>query len=252
MFILLFIILLSLIKNEEINTESNYKIKAAIFDLDTIIDTQIILDEINQLLINKYGDGREYSSAYKMITHGSSLIFENRFIFEQYKINITFEEFKEIKDDYIKNKFNKFHNISEGAKELTNILKNKLGIKIILITSLHKDFIELALPHYKEWFNSEFDMIITGDDKRIKHGKPSPDIFILAAESLGVKPEECIIFEHSLQGIKAAMSLGIRWIIGLPDSLSTKYVFENFQYNVYKINFIILKSLKDLDYSIFD
>ena len=79
-------------------------------------------------------------------------------IFEQYKINITFEEFKEIKDDYIKNKFNKFHNISEGAKELTNILKNKLGIKIILITSLYKDFIELALPHYKEWFNSDFDM----------------------------------------------------------------------------------------------
>ena len=85
MFILLFIILLSQIKNEEINTESNYKIKAAIFDLDTLIDTQIILDEINQLLINKYGDGREYSSAYKMITHGSSLIFENRFILNNIK-----------------------------------------------------------------------------------------------------------------------------------------------------------------------
>ena len=246
MFILLIIILLSQIKNEEINPESNYKIKAAIFDLDTLLDTQILLDEINQILINKYGDGRVYSPAYNMITHGSSLIFE------QYKINITFEEFKEIKDDYIKNKFNKFHNISEGAKELTNILKNKLGIKIILITSLYKDFIESALPHYKEWFDSGFDMMIRGDDKRIKHGKPSPDIFILAAESLGVKPEECIIFEHSLNGIKAAMSSGIRWIIGLPDSLSTKYVFENFQYDVYKINFIILKSLKDLDYSIFD
>ena len=252
MFKLLIIILLSQIKNEEINIESNHKIKAAIFDFDTLIDTQKLNDEINQIIINKYGDGRDYSPEYKMFTHGSSLTFENRFIFEQYKINITLEELKQIKDDYIKNNFNKFNIISEGAKELTNILKHKLGIKTIIITSLNKDFIDFAISYNKEWFETNFDMVITGEDKRIKHGKPSPDIFILAAESLRVKLEECIIFEHSLNGIKAAMSSGISYIVGLPDSLSTKYVFENFQYNIYKINFFILNSLKDLDYSIFD
>ena len=43
---------------------------------------------------------------------------------------------------------------------------------------------------------------VTADD--IKHGKPAPDIFLAAAKKLKVKPNECIVVEDSLNGIKAA------------------------------------------------
>lgn len=47
-----------------------------------------------------------------------------------------------------------------------------------------------------------FDAIITGND--VKKGKPHPDIFLLAAARLRLKPKECIVFEDAVLGIKAA------------------------------------------------
>ncbi len=41
---------------------------------------------------------------------------------------------------------------------------------------------------------------------QVKQGKPSPDIYLLAMEQLGVKPEECLILEDNFNGIKAAQA----------------------------------------------
>ena len=157
----------------------NCKIKAAIFDLDgTLIDTQKLYDEIDQMVINKYGNGKYYSPEYKMITHGTSQVFVNRFLIEQYQINITVEELKEIKENYLKEKF-KNNKSKEGAMELTDNLKNKYRFKIAIATSSYKNAVDYKLSFHKKWIDSDFDIIITGDDKRIKSGKPSPDIFKL-------------------------------------------------------------------------
>ena len=61
-----------------------------------------------------------------------------------------------------------------------------------------------------------YDKIITGDDKRIKEGKPFPDIFILSAKDLNLKPENCIIFEDALSCIKAAIRSGARIVVAIP------------------------------------
>jgi HAD superfamily hydrolase (TIGR01509 family) len=47
-----------------------------------------------------------------------------------------------------------------------------------------------------------FDSIVTAED--VVHGKPAPDMFLLAAERLGVAPERCVVFEDSLLGIEGA------------------------------------------------
>ena len=38
----------------------------------------------------------------------------------------------------------------------------------------------------------------------VANGKPAPDLFLLAADSMGVKPEDCLVIEDSLAGIQAA------------------------------------------------
>ena len=249
---IIFLFFLFQINCEEILTKSNSKIKAAIFDLDgTLIDTQGIYDEVYQMLINKYGNGKPYTPEYKMFMHGASATFGNKFIIEQFKINITLEEFIEIKNNYIKEKI-PLSQPMKGAKELTHNLKIKYRLKTAIATSSFKDSVEYKLSFYKNWIDSDFDIIITGEDNRIKSGKPSPDIFLLSAKSLGVNPQECIIFEDSLNGIKAAISSGAGIVIGLPDNISTKYVMENYQFDKYKTKFIILNSLMDFDYSILD
>jgi beta-phosphoglucomutase len=54
----------------------------------------------------------------------------------------------------------------------------------------------------KAKLNKLFDVIITGND--IKKGKPHPDIFLLAAKRLGLKPKECVVVEDAILGIIAA------------------------------------------------
>ncbi len=43
----------------------------------------------------------------------------------------------------------------------------------------------------------------------VKNGKPAPDLFLLAAEKMGVQPEECLVIEDSLPGLKAAIKAGM-------------------------------------------
>jgi HAD superfamily hydrolase (TIGR01509 family) len=53
-----------------------------------------------------------------------------------------------------------------------------------------------------------FEKIICGDD--VKHGKPAPDIFLLAAKQLGQDPRRCVGFEDSPAGLLSLHSGGIR------------------------------------------
>lgn len=52
-------------------------------------------------------------------------------------------------------------------------------------------------------------LVCAGETER---GKPYPDPFLLAAAQLGVKPEECLVFEDGNPGVQAAESAGMKWI----------------------------------------
>ena len=55
-----------------------------------------------------------------------------------------------------------------------------------------------------------FEAIVGADD--VIHGKPAPDVFLKAAGLLGLKPEECVVYEDGEMGIVAAMAAGMRVI----------------------------------------
>jgi HAD superfamily hydrolase (TIGR01509 family) len=47
-----------------------------------------------------------------------------------------------------------------------------------------------------------FSVVVTAED--VEHGKPAPDMFLLAAERMGVAPSDCVVFEDSVLGLEAA------------------------------------------------
>lgn len=59
-----------------------------------------------------------------------------------------------------------------------------------------------------------FDAITTGDE--VKNSKPAPDIFLLAAERIGIEPSACCVFEDAFSGIRGAVAAGMGAVL-IPD-----------------------------------
>jgi beta-phosphoglucomutase family hydrolase len=55
-----------------------------------------------------------------------------------------------------------------------------------------------------------FERVVTPED--VVHGKPAPDMFLLAAERMGVPPRECLVFEDAEPGMRAAEAAGMKWV----------------------------------------
>lgn len=58
---------------------------------------------------------------------------------------------------------------------------------------------------------SLFPVIVTPED--VTHGKPSPEMFLLAASLMGVKPERCLVFEDAAPGFEAAEAAGMKHVV---------------------------------------
>lgn len=73
-----------------------------------------------------------------------------------------------------------------------------------------------------------FDAIVDGTD--VAKAKPDPEVFLIAANKMGARPESCIVFEDAAAGIEAAnnakmTSIGIGDALNLPDA---DYIFKDF------------------------
>ena len=74
----------------------------------------------------------------------------------------------------------------------------------------------------------QFDAIVDGND--VSKAKPDPEVFLIAAKALSIKPEDCIVFEDSVAGVQAANTANMISIgIGEKSVLhEADYVFSNF------------------------
>ncbi|WP_179004613.1 beta-phosphoglucomutase [Winogradskyella forsetii] len=75
---------------------------------------------------------------------------------------------------------------------------------------------------------SSFDAIVDGND--VSKAKPDPEVFLIAAKQINIKPEDCIVFEDSVAGVTAAntanmisIGIGSKAILG-----HANYVFNDF------------------------
>jgi putative hydrolase of the HAD superfamily len=94
---------------------------------------------------------------------------------------------------------------------VANLLReaDTLGLRIAIASSSPRVWIDSWMDQLG--LHDHFHHISTVDDTG--KVKPDPSLFLHAAEKLDVKPEEAVIFEDSLNGLRAAMAAGIRCIV---------------------------------------
>ena len=99
----------------------------------------------------------------------------------------------------------------DGVPEILIELR-EMGIRTAIATATRLPVATQYLQ--KSGLAPYFDTVVTGD--RVRNGKPAPDIFLLAAEELGVSPSLCAVAEDSRNGILAAHRAGCYPIL-VPD-----------------------------------
>ncbi len=82
------------------------------------------------------------------------------------------------------------------------------GIPVAVASSSPRERLDRTLS--RAGLLDAFDVTVAGDE--VTHGKPAPDMFLLAAERLGVPAETCIVIEDSPPGVRAGVAAGMHTI----------------------------------------
>ena len=98
-----------------------------------------------------------------------------------------------------------------GARELLSCLKEQ-GFRVALATATAKDRAEAYLERVD--LLKYFDVVASA--RMVAHGKPEPDIYLYAADQLGLSPHECLALEDSPNGVRSAHAAGCKTIL-VPD-----------------------------------
>ena len=179
-------------------------LKAVIFDMDgVIIDSEPQHARAAVLALEKYHVSIQIEYAYNFI--GTSTPVMCKKMIEDFHLNATVEDLnkanEEAKEALIR---------SEGYPVIPYITElmwdlHRNGIKLIIASSSSAAAIESVMNSLG--INGIFDGYISG--MNMKHPKPAPDIFLAAANKLGVEPSECLVIEDSCHGVTAAAAAGI-------------------------------------------
>ena len=100
----------------------------------------------------------------------------------------------------------------EGAEDFFDELKAR-GIPFTIATGANKGNVDYYFEvfHLGKWF--DYGKVVL-DDGHLP-GKPDPTVYLLALEKLGAEPEDCVVFEDSPAGVRAAYAAGIKTVVNV-------------------------------------
>lgn len=188
-------------------------IKGAIFDVDgTLLDSMEIWEDVGVRYLNSIGIEAEPDLGTVLFT--MSIQEGAAYVKEHYHLSQEPEEIVQGVLDIISNYYKKTALLKSGAKELLEKL-DKHNIPMTVATSNNKKEIEMAFERLG--IAKYFDRIFTCEE--VGAGKTKPDIYLRAAEYLGTRPEETVVFEDVIHAIRSAKQAGFQ-VVGIYDETS--------------------------------
>ncbi len=182
--------------------------QAVIFDMDGVVsDTQKFHAEAERLILQNYGIVMNPEDITKRFAGVSDdVMFEE--IFEQYGVKVNSV------GAIVSAKWNLMGDIAKDsikpipyAPELIHNLREN-GLLLAIASASTEKFIQEVLSELA--LTACFDAIVSSQE--VTNGKPAPDIFLLAAKRLHVKPKHCVVIEDGRSGMIGAAKAGMKCI----------------------------------------
>lgn len=190
--------------------------KCVIFDLDgTLIDSLWVWRQIDELYLEKKGlicdDNLQEALNGKSFTE-AAMFFKEKFSMS--------ESIEEISNDWIDMCLDVYIDeviLKEGALRFVQKV-HSMGISLGVGTSNNKTIAQQYLQSKN--MTKYFKTIRTSCE--VGKGKPNPDVFLKVAQDLNTRPEECLVFEDTLEGVMAAKNAGMQ-VAAVYDSAHVKF-----------------------------
>ncbi len=183
-------------------TENNI---AFIFDMDgTVVDNMRVHNQTWQLVLADEGVQIDIDDFNRQTTGKKTHEILRLYLGER-ATSVEIARISEKKEDIYRQVFRPYLRAIAGLPGFLEETR-RLHIPVGLATSAGKINIEYTLSG--TGLKPYFDVLVGGEE--VLQGKPDPEIFLLAAQRLGVLPQHCLVFEDALLGVEAACRAGMQ------------------------------------------
>lgn len=179
-------------------------IKGIIFDLDgTMVDSMWMWRNIdNQFMTDHHLD---MTDELERAIEGMSFRETAEYFVQTYPLKETVEELMDIWVQMAIDKYQNEVTLKPGLMCFLQEMK-KRGIKMGIATSNARILLDAVAE--KNGFYDYMDGVLTANE--VQRGKPAPDVFLAVADKIGIEPEQCLVFEDIVQGIRAGLAAGMK------------------------------------------
>jgi HAD superfamily hydrolase (TIGR01509 family) len=186
-------------------------LSAIIFDLDGVLaDSEPWWNQIDAKLLADYGV--TYRGEYHQNVVGVNYRLAVEFYKKAFGLSVPTEEMMrrrgEIATEFFGSRVGLFPNVKEVLEELRQ-MKLHLAVATSSVSASARPFLD------RHQLTGFFEIIVTGEE--VEHGKPAPDIYLRAANKLGIPPDACLVVEDALPGVAAGKAANMR-VAAIPDT----------------------------------
>lgn len=202
-------------------------LKAILFDMDgVLVDSEEFIFEATKMMFAEHGITVKKEDTLPFVGTGENNYIAGIGLRNGFRVDIerdkarTYQLYEQITSAKLK--------AQPGVSEFVSNCASK-GLKMAVASSADKVKVMINLREIGLSVDN-FRAIVTGED--VERKKPFPDIYIKAAKMIGLKPQECLVVEDAVSGVKAGKTAGAKCLAlttSFPSNLLTEadWICEN-------------------------
>jgi HAD superfamily hydrolase (TIGR01509 family) len=200
-------------------TNEATKLLAVVFDLDgTLINSEDLYEQAGEEVLRRRG--KTYDPVLREQIMGRPAVDSLRMMIEYHALTDPIEQLVRESGELMLRLMETSLAAMPGVYELLDEL-DAARVPYGVATSATRQYADFVLVRLE--IQQQFQFVLTAED--IKHGKPAPDVYLLAAQRFGIRPPQMMVLEDSANGCRAGVAAGA-FTVAVPNHHTRSHDFS--------------------------